>query len=50
MHRLLKRSSPVVERGGGNPCPDDYPAACLTDGSVPRSPGSVADATCRKLR
>ncbi|WP_459182894.1 alpha/beta hydrolase [Streptomyces sp.] len=57
VHRLLKRSSLVVEEGGGNhgitlsgnQCLDDYLAAYLTDGSVPRSPGHTADATCQKL-
>ncbi|GHE00919.1 alpha/beta hydrolase [Streptomyces alanosinicus] len=55
VHRLLARSSLVVEDGGGNhgitlsenSCLDTYLAAYLTDGTVPRGPG-VADAVCRK--
>ncbi|WLW54168.1 alpha/beta hydrolase [Streptomyces sp. YU58] len=54
-HRLLKRSSLVVEQGGGNhgitlsgnACLDKYLAAYLTDGKLPHSTG-VADATCAK--
>ncbi|GAB1338748.1 alpha/beta hydrolase [Streptomyces sp. E-15] len=54
-HRLLARSSLVVERGGGNhgvtlsgnACLDGYLAAYLTDGSLPRGDGAV-DAVCAK--
>ncbi|MQY39678.1 Tripeptidyl aminopeptidase [Streptomyces sp. RB17] len=54
-HRLLARSSLVVEEGGGNhgvtlsgnACLDRYLAAYLTDGTVPRGAG-VADAVCAK--
>ncbi|MGW1170234.1 alpha/beta hydrolase [Streptomyces sp. NPDC001153] len=54
-HRLLARSSLVVEAGGGNhgitlsgnACLDRYLAAYLTDGRVPRGKG-VADAVCAK--
>ncbi|MFF7971516.1 alpha/beta fold hydrolase [Streptomyces sp. NPDC007905] len=54
-HRLLARSSLVVEEGGGNhgislsgnACLDRYLAAYLTDGTVPHGT-SVADAVCRK--
>jgi pimeloyl-ACP methyl ester carboxylesterase len=53
VHRLLRGSSLVVERGGGNhgitldgnACLDDRLAAYLTDGSVPRGRGE-ADAVC----
>jgi pimeloyl-ACP methyl ester carboxylesterase len=56
VHRLLKRSSLVVEQGGGNhgitlsgnSCLDKYLAAYLTDGTVPRGSG-VADAVCAAL-
>ncbi|MET8807007.1 alpha/beta hydrolase [Streptomyces sp. NPDC004546] len=55
VHRLLARSSLVVEEGGGNhgitlsgnACLDTYLAAYLTSGSVPRGAG-VADAVCAK--
>jgi hypothetical protein len=55
VHRLLARSSLVVEEGGGNhgitlsgnACLDTYLAAYLTNGSVPRGAG-VADAVCAK--
>ncbi|MEU4034831.1 alpha/beta hydrolase [Streptomyces collinus] len=54
-HRLLARSSLVVEQGGGNhgislsgnACLDGYLAAYLTDGTLPHG-GPVADATCPK--
>ncbi|MEU7665772.1 alpha/beta hydrolase [Streptomyces lincolnensis] len=54
-HRLLKRSSLVVEQGGGNhgitlsgnACLDKYLAAYLLDGTLPHGTG-VADATCQK--
>ncbi|MGW7526089.1 alpha/beta hydrolase [Streptomyces sp. NPDC054783] len=54
-HRLLARSSLVVEEGGGNhgitlsgnACLDRYLTAYLTDGRVPRGTG-VADAVCAK--
>ncbi|KUO19970.1 alpha/beta hydrolase [Streptomyces dysideae] len=53
VHQLLRGSSLVVEQGGGNhgitlsgnTCLDDYLAAYLTDGSVPRGYGE-ADAVC----
>ncbi|MDN0198370.1 alpha/beta hydrolase [Streptomyces sp. S.PNR 29] len=56
VHRLLKRSSLVVEQGGGNhgitlsgnSCLDKYLAAYLTDGTVPRGSGA-ADAVCAAL-
>ncbi|MFJ1968531.1 alpha/beta hydrolase [Streptomyces sp. NPDC087903] len=56
VHRMLARSSLVVEQGGGNhgitlsgnACLDKYLAAYLTDGTVPRGHGEV-DAVCRKL-
>ncbi|MGW0608957.1 alpha/beta hydrolase [Streptomyces sp. NPDC002788] len=56
VHRLLARSSLVVEEGGGNhgitlsgnACLDKHLAAYLTDGSVPRGHGE-ADATCAAL-
>ncbi|MER6074151.1 alpha/beta hydrolase [Streptomyces sp. NPDC001817] len=57
VHRLLARSSLVVEEGGGNhgitlsgnACLDKYLAAYLTDGRVPRGAGSGgADAVCAK--
>ncbi|GCB44575.1 alpha/beta hydrolase [Streptomyces sp. NL15-2K] len=56
VHRLLARSSLVVEQGGGNhgislsgnTCLDKYLAAYLTDGSVPRGSGE-ADAVCQAL-
>ncbi|MGJ5752200.1 alpha/beta hydrolase family protein [Streptomyces puniciscabiei] len=56
-HRLLARSSLVVEEGGGNhgvtlsgnACLDKYLVAYLTDGRVPRGTGSgAADAVCAK--
>ncbi|KOV62292.1 alpha/beta hydrolase [Streptomyces sp. MMG1121] len=55
VHRLLARSSLVVEQGGGNhgislsgnACLDRYLSAYLTDGRVPRGTG-VADAVCAK--
>ncbi|GHI02954.1 peptidase [Streptomyces cellostaticus] len=54
-HRLLDRSSLVVEQGGGNhgitlsgnACLDRYLAAYLTDGTVPHGTGD-ADAVCPK--
>lgn len=54
-HRLLARSSLVVEEGGGNhgislsgnACLDGYLAAYLTDGTLPHG-GPVADAVCPK--
>lgn len=54
-HRLLARSSLVVEEGGGNhgitlggnACLDRYLTAYLKDGRVPRGMG-VADAVCAK--
>ncbi|MFI2640698.1 alpha/beta hydrolase [Streptomyces sp. NPDC018610] len=57
VHRLLARSSLVVEQGGGNhgitlsgnTCLDKYLAAYLTDGTVPRGHGGAADAVCRKV-
>ncbi|MGW2647543.1 alpha/beta hydrolase [Streptomyces sp. NPDC001393] len=57
VHRLLARSSLVVEEGGGNhgitlsgnACLDKYLAAYLTDGRVPRGAGpGGADAVCAK--
>ncbi|KOU78064.1 peptidase [Streptomyces sp. MMG1533] len=56
VHRLLARSSLVVEQGGGNhgitlsgnACLDKYLAAYLTDGTVPRG-GGEADAVCQAL-
>ncbi|AOR31170.1 peptidase [Streptomyces fodineus] len=57
VHRLLARSSLVIEEGGGNhgvtlsgnSCLDTYLAAYLTDGRVPRGTGAgVADAVCKK--
>ena len=56
VHRLLARSSLVVEDGGGNhgitlsgnTCLDTYLSAYLTDGTVPRGHGE-ADAVCQKL-
>ncbi|MEV5872864.1 alpha/beta hydrolase [Streptomyces sp. NPDC052101] len=55
VHRLLARSSLVVEDGGGNhgttlgdnSCLDTYLAAYLTDGTVPHGSGT-ADAVCEK--
>jgi pimeloyl-ACP methyl ester carboxylesterase len=55
-HRLLARSSLVVEEGGGNhgvtlsgnACLDKHLAAYLTDGTVPRGYGE-ADAVCEAL-
>ncbi|MGW3989833.1 alpha/beta hydrolase [Streptomyces sp. NPDC004830] len=55
-HRLLARSSLVVEQGGGNhgitlsgnACLDKHLAAYLTDGTVPRGHGA-ADAVCEAL-
>ncbi len=54
-HRLLARSSLVVEEGGGNhgvtlsgnTCLDKHLAAYLGDGRVPRGGGAV-DAVCPK--
>jgi hypothetical protein len=54
-HRLLDRSSLVVEQGGGNhgitlngnACLDKYLAAYLADGKVPHSGGEI-DAVCKK--
>jgi hypothetical protein len=56
VHRLLARSSLVVEEGGGNhgitlsgnACLDRHLAAYLTDGTVPRGHGE-ADAVCEAL-
>ncbi|MEU6506107.1 alpha/beta hydrolase [Streptomyces sp. NPDC046942] len=56
VHRLLARSSLVVEEGGGNhgitlsgnACLDRYLSDYLTDGRVPRSLAGVADAVCAK--
>ncbi|MFF5840632.1 alpha/beta hydrolase [Streptomyces massasporeus] len=56
VHRLLARSSLVVEQGGGNhgitlsgnACLDEHLAAYLTDGTVPRGYGE-ADAVCEAL-
>ncbi|MFD5910468.1 alpha/beta hydrolase [Streptomyces massasporeus] len=56
VHRLLARSSLVVEEGGGNhgitlsgnACLDKHLAAYLTDGTVPRGYGE-ADAVCEAL-
>ncbi|MEV3968383.1 alpha/beta hydrolase [Streptomyces sp. NPDC050698] len=56
VHRLLARSSLVVEEGGGNhgitlsgnACLDEHLAAYLTDGTVPRGHGQ-ADAVCEAL-
>ncbi|MEV7082697.1 alpha/beta hydrolase [Streptomyces sp. NPDC093516] len=55
-HRLLARSSLVVEEGGGNhgitlsgnACLDGHLAAYLADGTVPRGYGTV-DAVCQAL-
>ncbi|MFF8938264.1 alpha/beta hydrolase [Streptomyces paradoxus] len=55
-HRLLARSSLVVEEGGGNhgvtlsgnACLDKHLAAYLTDGTVPRGFGET-DAVCEAL-
>ncbi|MFF8997572.1 alpha/beta hydrolase [Streptomyces achromogenes] len=55
VHRLLARSSLVVEQGGGNhgitlsgnACLDRYLAAYLADGTVPRGTGA-ADAVCAR--
>ncbi|WP_406441271.1 alpha/beta hydrolase [Streptomyces sp. NBC_01613] len=55
VHRLLARSSFVVEQGGGNhgitlsgnACLDKYLANYLSNGAVPRSGGQV-DAVCAK--
>ncbi|MGW2488051.1 alpha/beta hydrolase [Streptomyces sp. NPDC001606] len=55
VHRLLARSSLVVEEGGGNhgvtlggnACLDRYLAGYLTDGTVPRGDG-MADAVCHR--
>ena len=54
-HRLLARSSLVVEQGGGNhgitlsgnACLDRYLTAYLSDGTVPHGTGE-ADAVCQK--
>ncbi|MFI2203214.1 alpha/beta hydrolase [Streptomyces sp. NPDC020192] len=56
VHRLLARSSLVVEEGGGNhgitlsgnACLDRYLSAYLADGRVPRGSAGVADAVCAK--
>jgi pimeloyl-ACP methyl ester carboxylesterase len=56
VHRMLARSSLVVEQGGGNhgitlsgnACLDEYLATYLTDGTVPRGHGE-ADAVCQAL-
>ncbi|MFF2653318.1 alpha/beta hydrolase [Streptomyces sp. NPDC058045] len=56
VHRKLRGSSLVVERGGGNhgitlsgnDCLDGYLAAYLKSGRVPRGSGSV-DAVCHKV-
>jgi pimeloyl-ACP methyl ester carboxylesterase len=56
VHRLLARSSLVVEEGGGNhgitlsgnTCLDKYLATYLSDGTVPRG-GGAADAVCPAL-
>jgi pimeloyl-ACP methyl ester carboxylesterase len=56
VHRLLARSSFVVEQGGGNhgitlsgnACLDKYLADYLADGTVPRSGGEI-DAVCPKV-
>ncbi|MEV0975379.1 alpha/beta hydrolase [Streptomyces sp. NPDC049915] len=56
VHRLLRRSSLVVEQGGGNHgitlsgngCLDRYLSAYLADGTVPRGGGGV-DAVCATL-
>ncbi|MFD8573348.1 alpha/beta hydrolase [Streptomyces sp. NPDC059639] len=56
VHRLLRGSSLVVERGGGNhgitlsgnTCLDGYLSAYLTSGKVPRGHGAT-DAECDKL-
>jgi pimeloyl-ACP methyl ester carboxylesterase len=56
VHRLLARSSLVVEEGGGNhgitlsgnACLDKHLAAYLSDGTVPRGHGA-ADAVCEAL-
>ncbi|WLW51137.1 alpha/beta hydrolase [Streptomyces sp. YU58] len=56
VHRLLARSSLVVEQDGGNhgitlsgnACLDKYLATYLTDGTVPRGHGE-ADAVCAAL-
>lgn len=58
LHRMLRRSSLVVENGGGNhgvtlsgnACLDKHLAAYLTDGTVPRGTGrGRADALCDRL-
>ncbi|GGV75353.1 peptidase [Streptomyces griseoloalbus] len=57
VHRLLDRSSLVVESGGGNhgitlsgnACLDRHLAAYLTDGTVPRGSHGEADAVCAPL-
>jgi pimeloyl-ACP methyl ester carboxylesterase len=56
VHRMLGRSSLVVEQGGGNhgitlngnTCLDKHLASYLTDGTVPRGHGE-ADAVCEAL-
>ncbi|WP_149824579.1 alpha/beta hydrolase [Streptomyces tailanensis] len=56
VHKLLKKSSLVVEQGGGNhgitlsgnTCLDKYLATYLSNGKVPRGKGNV-DAVCKKL-
>ncbi|MEU9351095.1 alpha/beta hydrolase [Streptomyces griseoloalbus] len=57
VHRLLDRSSLVVESGGGNhgitlsgnACLDRHLAAYLSDGTVPRGSHGEADAVCAPL-
>ncbi|TWF84087.1 alpha/beta hydrolase [Streptomyces capillispiralis] len=57
VHRLLDRSSLVVESGGGNhgitlsgnACLDRHLAAYLADGTVPRGGHGEADAVCAPL-
>ncbi|MFB9351228.1 alpha/beta hydrolase [Streptomyces heliomycini] len=57
VHRLLARSSLVVESGGGNhgvtlsgnACLDRHLTAYLADGTVPRGGGGEADAVCAAL-
>ncbi|OIJ88283.1 alpha/beta hydrolase [Streptomyces colonosanans] len=54
-HHLLRRSSLVVEQGGGNhgvtlsgnACMDRYLTAYLADGRVPHGNGAEADAVCK---
>ncbi|MFG2115140.1 alpha/beta hydrolase [Streptomyces sp. NPDC048718] len=58
LHRMVRRSSLVVEQGGGNhgvtlagnTCMDQYLIAYLTTGEVPRgAEGAEADAVCETL-